>query len=754
MRLLNVHSFEFEVFYSAVPKYVIASHRWSEDEAAIKDVVKRRNTSSTGYRKVQGYVEYVKKAVPGVDWLWIDTVCINQDSSLEVSEAVNSMFRYYRGAELCIAYLADVTTTSEDLNEFRSSQWFSRGWTLQEMLAPKTVLFVTRKWQVIGHKGTRQSALQTNFGPSLENTIFAVTGIPETVLDDYSYSKAFSAQQKLEWVSDRMTTRPEDLAYCLLGMFDVTMPIMYGEGRDKARKRLLAEITNLSNTIPTDLGEFEVVEKPSRSLHEAAGSGDLEYITQLMETTPAAAEQLWKWDAGGSLPLHRAVQSRQALSCRLLMTLMNRQTWEPVDLLDNSGKSPVLYALSDTGHGSEDVIREFLTNEGLCFSASTILLARRSVLRRVLDIGGPEALQRAIVITRKVMSPMQLCDLLRRTLPTLVALAESDGLVPYLAAEIVKLRDSELQTLSASLAKMTDAIYDWAIAGRVKRLILLHKAAGLDFTGSDNLNFIGKAIVANDVSTLAALHAIDWQLLLKPVGWWVKDGRTSNQAFGPWSPLRFAAFLGQLNTVKQVSELSEPDECRPPHLQAVHFAALSARESPAHLDTWLFFRELNVADLEPLDVNYCIVSLRVEFDSDWGILVFPHSHEAVIEDVQSSSPERFYWENGYVKTREHQKSPLAVIMRVKMRSSDTDSRDGIVNVSFMHGWNDAGGAGGQGRVTISSTSEDNSELALWFRETDQQDMGELDERKALSSGTNWKESHHNLHSWELQCRRR
>ena len=106
------------------------------------------------------------------------------------------------------------------------------------------------------------------------------------------------------------------------------------------------------------------------------------------------------------------------------------------------------------------------------------------------------------------------------------------------------------------------------------------------------------------------------------------------------------------------------------------------------------------------------------------------------------------------ETKEHQKAPLAVIMRVKMRSSDTDSREGIVNVSFMHGWNDAGGAGGQGRVTISSTAEDNPGAALWFRETDQQEMGKLNEHKTLSSGTNWKESHHNLHSWELQCRRR
>ena len=249
MRLLNVHSQSFRNFHSAnVPKYVVASHRWSEGaeaEATIKDVQKRKHVEKSGYRKVEGFVRFVKENIVDIEWIWIDTCCINQESSQEVSEAINSMFKWYRNAEVCLAYLVDVK--SGDKGSFEQSTWFKRGWTLQELLAPHTVLFLTQDWQVIGHKGANgysKSGHSLHAGTSLEPTIAAITKIPEAVLRDYKRSPNLDINQKLAWTEGRETTRDEDMSYCLLGIFDVTMVANYGEGGDRAKRRLLAEISN------------------------------------------------------------------------------------------------------------------------------------------------------------------------------------------------------------------------------------------------------------------------------------------------------------------------------------------------------------------------------------------------------------------------------------------------------------------------------------------------------------------------------
>jgi WD40 repeat protein len=245
MRLLSVHSLEFRTFSSAdIEPYVIASHRWHDgEEASIKDVRKKNNAHKSGYQKVEGFARYVRETV-NVDWIWIDTCCINQESSQEVSEAVNSMFKWYRNAEVCLAYLADVETT-DNMQEFCNSSWFRRGWTLQELLAPQLVLFLTRSWQVIGHKGTganQNHLIGSPTGPLLNDVIAAVTGIPRDVLADFQQSRSLSIEDRLAWTAGRNTTREEDLSYCLYGIFGVTMPVIYGEGSESARARLLVEI--------------------------------------------------------------------------------------------------------------------------------------------------------------------------------------------------------------------------------------------------------------------------------------------------------------------------------------------------------------------------------------------------------------------------------------------------------------------------------------------------------------------------------
>ena len=260
MRLLNVHTLEFSEFYSDAPKYVIASHMWSAGtEATIKDMRNRRNTDKVGYKKVEGFAKYVQEQIGYVEWLWIDSCCVNQASSQELSETLNSMFRWYSKAEVCLVYMADVSNAKDEY-EFRRSFWFSRAWNLQELLAPHIVVFLSQDWKVIGHKGGdgwTENGFQVSKGLSLEPVIATITGIPEYILHDYSRSKGLSVEERLAWYAGRNTHREEDMSYSMLGIFDVAMPLLYGEGAERARKRLLEEISKASTATSSALEEHE-----------------------------------------------------------------------------------------------------------------------------------------------------------------------------------------------------------------------------------------------------------------------------------------------------------------------------------------------------------------------------------------------------------------------------------------------------------------------------------------------------------------
>jgi hypothetical protein len=249
MRLLHTHSLNLEEFQGDnTPPYVAASHRWfRSSEATYQDVRDRRNTNSDGYHKVEAFAQYIRNNIPHVKWLWIDTCCINKDSAAELSEAINSMFEWYRNAEFCLAYLADVDTTASR-SSLEKSEWFKRGWTLQELLAPRTVLFVTSRWQFIGFKGAVVSGdCWAKIGCDLEETIHRITSIPVRVLHDYGTSIDLSVEEKLTWMEGRTTTRQEDMSYALYGILDVTLGANYGERHEGARQRLLAAIHQRDN---------------------------------------------------------------------------------------------------------------------------------------------------------------------------------------------------------------------------------------------------------------------------------------------------------------------------------------------------------------------------------------------------------------------------------------------------------------------------------------------------------------------------
>ncbi|KAI4184827.1 MAG: hypothetical protein L6R41_004493 [Letrouitia leprolyta] len=228
MRLLNTASVTLHEFHGhRMPPYVILSHTWEQEEVSFEDIQSQDCTHLAGYEKIIRCCELA--ASQGWEYVWIDTCCIDKRSSAELSEAINSIFRWYREAQVCYTYLSDVVSVSRD--DFFFSRWFTRGWTLQELLAPGVVIFVNAFWEVLDTKR------------SLRRELSSITGISQEHL---SSPMSASIATKMSWASYRETTRLEDIAYCLLGLFDVNMPLLYGEG-DKAFMRLQHEIVKVSD---------------------------------------------------------------------------------------------------------------------------------------------------------------------------------------------------------------------------------------------------------------------------------------------------------------------------------------------------------------------------------------------------------------------------------------------------------------------------------------------------------------------------
>lgn len=238
MRLLewrdgDIHLTE-DLFDYQIPSYAIFSHTWGDpsEEVTYKDVVNRTHRRKAGYKKIRFCSEQAAK--DGLKYCWADSCCIDKTSSAELQEAVTSMFHWYQRAAKCYVHLADVLTVDPDSQwkweqAFRASRWFTRGWTLQELLAPKVVEFFSRDGQLLGDKG------------KLESLILEITGVSVQALRGAPLSE-FGIDERFLWARGRHTSRPEDEAYCLLGIFDVVMPVIYGERKERAVRRLKNEI--------------------------------------------------------------------------------------------------------------------------------------------------------------------------------------------------------------------------------------------------------------------------------------------------------------------------------------------------------------------------------------------------------------------------------------------------------------------------------------------------------------------------------
>lgn len=228
MRLLNVNTLDLKEFFGDdIPSYAILSHTWGKAEVSFQDLIAGTHRSKAGWNKILGCC---KQALQDkLYYVWVDTCCIDKTSSAELQEAINSMFRWYKKSKMCYAYLEDIQDIHNSSDSFTRSRWFSRGWTLQELIAPSRVLFFDAHWRRIGSQVDDADA------------IAGVTGIDSALLQHARSPNNYSVAQRFSWAAGRQTTRPEDRAYSLLGLFDVFMPLLYGEG-DRAFVRLQHEI--------------------------------------------------------------------------------------------------------------------------------------------------------------------------------------------------------------------------------------------------------------------------------------------------------------------------------------------------------------------------------------------------------------------------------------------------------------------------------------------------------------------------------
>ncbi|KAI1849710.1 hypothetical protein JX266_004659 [Neoarthrinium moseri] len=240
MKLLDSASLQLREFADkAVPPYAILSHTWGSHEVSHDEMIQPNAITKEkfGYIKIGRFASKAREG--GWNWIWVDTCCIRKESSAELSEAINSMYRWYKDAGVCFIYLDDLTNGSwenerEQFSAVQSCRWLTRGWTLQELIAPANCRFYASDWTFLFTKSDWVYQLSMMLGVAQQ---VLVTCDPTTA----------SVAQRMSWAAGRETTRSEDMAYCLLGIFDVNMPMLYGEGGEKAFIRLQEEIMKASD---------------------------------------------------------------------------------------------------------------------------------------------------------------------------------------------------------------------------------------------------------------------------------------------------------------------------------------------------------------------------------------------------------------------------------------------------------------------------------------------------------------------------
>ena len=335
--------------------YVTLSHRWGKLEPLLRDiegqVIYDFKDVTDGFRKLRSFC--LTSFRRGYLWAWSDTCCIDKESSAELQEAIGSMFSWYRQSALTLVHLADVS----DIGTLTSSAWFKRGWTLQELLAPHTMLFFTRDWSLY-----RDGSSNHKEDSAILGELEQVTGITSQYLTDF-HPGIDDARSRLQWASTRCTTRPEDIAYSLLGVFSLHIPVLYGESAENALGRLLAEVISKS-------GDTSILDWVGQSsvFHSCFPAAITPYQTLPLSLpdfpTPLSTRRMIRklfflrsarkmHQALSSLPLTKFTNFRLILPCivhrikAMTVTRVDTSTASHVHQIHAVGLVPIDIALSD-----------------------------------------------------------------------------------------------------------------------------------------------------------------------------------------------------------------------------------------------------------------------------------------------------------------------------------------------------------------------------------------------------------------------
>lgn len=300
MWLINVCTRRLEEFVGVdVPRYAILSHTWVRGQEVTFSEMRNLRAVEPAARLKAGWIKIEKTcswaACDGLQYAWVDTCCIDKSSSAELSEAINSMFRWYKRAELCYVFLDDLDGFSrkwaegEDMDDLQASmkhcRWFTRSWTLQELIAPLHIKFFNKDWMFCFTKAVASKPLST------------ITGIGVDVLNHVKDLSTVSVAQKMSWAATREATRKEDVAYSLLGIFDINMPMLYGE-EEKAFFRLQSEI--ISSCPDTTIfawvrprGQSEQTSKDPRSMHHGVMASSPAFFQLCAKAASLAGESIY-----------------------------------------------------------------------------------------------------------------------------------------------------------------------------------------------------------------------------------------------------------------------------------------------------------------------------------------------------------------------------------------------------------------------------------------------------------------------------
>jgi hypothetical protein len=364
MRLLNASTLQLETFAADIPKYAILSHTWEDEELLFEDLDPQRNPVpcrlSSGKQTLGKVLHTCEQARrDGLDYVWVDTCCIDKSSSAELSEAINSMFKWYCDANLCYAFLSDVEVDDDSGSipaGFLKSRWFTRGWTLQELIAPGHLRFYDNFWVHLGdrHKLAAQIEQITRVDRDLLRRESTPGGFGHLMwlLQDHSVAT------RMNWAAGRHTTRIEDVAYSLLGLFDIHMPLLYGEG-EKSFARLQEEI------IRAEADQSILAWKRVKPVTHRRGGSSFQLLASSPDDFPKPME---KWSFCGDYPTSGTPLSISSLgisaTVRLYRCTINHSDF-PEDIADRTDYWTRFQRIpyqNDVAHNWDDFMK--LTCEG------------------------------------------------------------------------------------------------------------------------------------------------------------------------------------------------------------------------------------------------------------------------------------------------------------------------------------------------------------------------------------------------------